>query len=63
MSIIIEPCGCEESVGLTKALEDIRSARQEFDLAEGADWGIIVEAIDNHIDVLAIYNFARNKEE
>ena len=62
MSITIEPCGCEESTDLTKALEVIRGARQEFDLAEGADWGILVEAIDNHIGVLAAYAFARSKE-
>lgn len=62
MSVLIDPCGCDESTDLTKALEAIKKARQEFDLAQGADWGILIDAIDNHIDVLATYAYARTKD-
>lgn len=62
MSVIIEPCGCEESIELTTALKEIRGARQEFDLAPGTDWGLLIEAIDEHIGVLTVYEYARRKE-
>ena len=58
---MIDPCGCEESEDLTMALKAIKNARQEFDLADGADWERLVERIDNVVGVLDAYAFARTK--
>lgn len=55
--IIIEPCGCEESEDLTKALREIIKARKTFE-EEAIE---MIEVIDRNITVVAAYDYARTK--
>ena len=65
MSIVIDPCGCDESVDLTRALEIIKKARHKFVLNSTdsvnnlLSMKLLVNEIDKVTDVLAIYEFAR----